>query len=217
MKRHLVVATALLVLVPSLLPAQELILHERKINRQRITTIACVPARPGMMMPAPGMIVPPGAGVPVPGAIVPAPGNVQPAPGAVQPAPGAKVPPGEDERRKLDVSVPATDSTGAAPAVVPTATAVMLDSTAWLDDKSFIDGQGRCWQQASGQPYSEQPIAIGGLLLRTNDGSLQFFTSSGRLFRLGLHQPVAKQAPAGQGAAARCSTGRCAGGQCRIR
>jgi len=214
MKRRLVVSLALLVLVPALLPAQELILHERKINRQRITTIACVPG-PGMMVPAPGMILPPGA-VPGPGRIVPGPGNFQPVPGAVVPAPGGIIPAPEIEKAKQEVQVPSPGTEAAKPATAPAVTAAVLDSTAWLDGKSFIDGQGRCWQQVSGQAYPDCPIQVAGLLLCGNDGSVQFFTHSGRLFKMGLNPALVKQTPAGQCATGRCSTGRCSGGQCQI-
>jgi len=214
MKRRLVVSVALLIFMPSLVPAQELILHERKINRQRITTIACVPG-PGMMMPAPGMMLPPGA-VPGPGRIVPGPGNFQPVPGAGVPAPGGVVPAPEIEKGKQEVQVQLAGPEVAGPAAIPAATAATLDSTAWLDSKSFIDGQGRCWQQVSGQPYPACPIQICGLLLCGNDGSKQFFTHSGRLFKMGLNPALAKQTPAGQCATGRCSTGRCSGGQCQI-
>jgi hypothetical protein len=231
--------------------AQELILQEKRINRQKITTIAIipVPGMPGVMHPAPCAPGLGGPGLPGPGGIVPAPGTVLP-PGTVIPAP-EQIKPGKEEPKpgkeepKPGAVVPPGAVQGAVVPLLPAITQCVLDTTAWLGCNSFIDCQGRCWRQVGGQPYMDQPLRIGGAMLRANDGSMQFFTGSGRLFQLGVDPAVTAQAGAGGpvgrpqpggpvgrpqpgmqpltcangrcGVAQTAVGGQCAGGRCGIR
>ncbi len=262
MKRHLVYAAALMVLGPSLIPAQELVIHERRVNRQRITTIGLVPPPLGHHGPGPmgpGGVVPgPGGMVPGQGIIIPGPGGVIP-PGTIVPAPAEKLDkepkkeptkkepakpekePAKKEPAKPEAAKPGAAAPGAVPGVIPgglpvnpgaqlaAITETALDAVAWLGCNSFIDCKGRCWKQVSGQPYTDQPLLIGGLLLQGNDGSLQFFARSGRLFQLGVDAnatggpgamrrgAAAGACPTGGCGATAASATRCPGGKCPLR